>query len=454
MLDDNAQFFREPLPDAMTRWDRRVEPPAWGPLAPIRPWCETFRGSEGERIGPAPALTKRSRMMSSDLASQYGFDQHECSIRDWSADLAAGLPPSDDEWEETGTFPWSVLEQLAESSGALALTFPARHAGRDGSRMDAILLVEQLAMRSFVVAEAVHLALNGPAYFLAKFGASELASRWLPPVAAGTALISIAITEESAGTALGDICTRFDQHAGGIRVEGRKCFVTGGALAAAHLVVGRFGGEGSRGLGAVLVPAGTRGLSVERTYRKMGGNALPEAAIQFEDAWVPRDHVLIPGGPMSSAGLKEILRQYGAMRLGIAAMCIGTAQGAMDRVVDHLRTREQGGQRLADHQGVRWTWARLALDLEQARLLTYRAARAVDEDGLPSASHATMAKLAASEVAVAITQQAIQAFGWRGIARGREFPVERVARESRGWTIAGGTTESLLNSLAHDLLDD
>jgi alkylation response protein AidB-like acyl-CoA dehydrogenase len=122
--------------------------------------------------------------------------------------------------------------------------------------------------------------------------------------------------------------------------------------------------------------------------------------------------------------------------------------------VDHLRTREQGGRRLADHQGVRWTWARLALDLEQARLLTYRAARTVDEDGLPSASQATMAKLAASEVAVAITQQAIQAFGWRGIARGREFPVERVARETRGWTIAGGTTESLLNSLAHDLLDD
>ena len=314
--------------------------------------------------------------------------------------------------------------------------------------------MEQLAGRSFVLAEAVHLALNGPARMIARVGTESLAHEWVPPVMAGRSMVAIAITELDAGTALGDLATTFRRNGdGSVEVEGHKCFVTAGSLADALLVVGRFGGSGSRGIGAVLVPTSATGVQVGPVYDKLGGNAMPEAPVTFDGCRAPSSAVLVDGDETSSSSLKRVLHLYDAMRLGIAAICVGVAQASVDRAVEHLRSRHQGGQRLADMQGLRWTWARLALQVEEARLLTYRAARMADDEGFPPGPETAMAKLAASEVAVATTQAAIQAFGWRGIVRGADHPVERVARETRGWTIAGGTTEGTLNALARELFE-
>lgn len=388
-----------------------------------------------------------------EAAARYGLGSSELAARNWGAELAAELVGDDHTWEKMGAFPWSEYRRLA-NDGVLGLTHPARFGGRDGSRLEAVLLVEQLSGRSFVLAEAVHLALNGPAHMIARAAAEPLAQEWLPSVLAGRSMVAIAITEVDAGTALGDLTTTFYREGdGSVRVDGHKCFVTAGALADALLVVGRFGGTGSRGIGAVLVPTITPGVHVGQVYDKLGGNAMPEAAVAFNGCKVPASAVLVDGDEASSSSLKRVLHMYDAMRLGIAAICVGVAQSSVDRAVEHLRSRRQGGQRLADMQGLRWTWARLALQVEQARLLTYRAARMADNEGFPPGPETAMAKLAASEVAVAASQAAIQAFGWRGIVRGPDHPVERVARETRGWTIAGGTTESTLNALARELFE-
>jgi alkylation response protein AidB-like acyl-CoA dehydrogenase len=384
---------------------------------------------------------------------RYGLSGDEVAVRERGARLAAELAAEDYAWEEEGRFPWEEYRRLA-AEGVLGLTYPVALGGQGGSRLDAVLLQEQLAARSFVMTEAVHIALNGPAYAIAAAGPATLAKEWTPRVLAGDSMIAIAITEYDAGTSLGDIATTFRRLAhGSVQVDGHKCFVTAGELADAMLVIGRFGGQGMRGMGAVLVPRDTPGVSIEKTYRKLGGNAMPEAAVRFDRCVVPAHSVVVEGDPTSTDGVKAVLHMYDAMRLGIAAICLGVAQGSIDRVVEHLRTRTQGGRRLADHQGLRWTWARLALQVEQARLLTYRAARLVDEQGFPSAAETAMAKLVASEVAVAASDAAIQAFGWRGIVRDEAHPAERIARETRGWTIAGGTTESALNSLARNLFD-
>jgi alkylation response protein AidB-like acyl-CoA dehydrogenase len=385
--------------------------------------------------------------------SLYGLTDGELAVRERGSALAAGLAAEDHAWEEEGRFPWEEYRRLA-ADGVLGLTYPEALGGQGGSRLDAVLLQEQLAARSFVLTEAVHLALNGPAYAIAAAGPPTLAKEWTPRVLAGESMIAVAITEYDAGTSLGDIATTFRRRDdGSVQVDGHKCFVTAGALADAMLVIGRFGGQGMRGMGAVLVPRDTPGVGIDKTYRKLGGNAMPEAAVRFDRCVVPAHCVVVQGEPTSTDGVKAVLHMYDAMRLGIAAICLGVAQGSVDRVVEHLRTRTQGGRRLADHQGLRWTWARLALQVEQARLLTYRAARLVDEQGFPSAAETAMAKLAASEVAVTASDAAIQAFGWRGIVRDQDHPAERIARETRGWTIAGGTTESALNSLARNLFD-
>jgi alkylation response protein AidB-like acyl-CoA dehydrogenase len=385
------------------------------------------------------------------IAERYGLSGDELAVREWAAGLAAGLEPDDHEWEERAEFPWKEYRRLADE-GVLRLTYPVDQGGRGGSRLQAVLLQEQLAARSFVLTEAVHVALNGPAYAIARIGEPQLAARWVPRVLAGDSIISIAITEYDAGTALGDLATTFTRlDDGSFRVDGHKCFVTAGGLADALLVVGRFGGAGLEGLGAVLVPSDTAGLEVESTWSKMGGNAIPEVAVRFDGCVVPAENVVVAGESGSTQGLRDTLHMYDALRLGIVGICLGVAQGSIDRSVAHLRQRTQAGRRLADHQGLRWTWARLALQLEQARLLTYRAARLADENGFPPATETAMAKLAASEVAVAASEAAIQALGWRGVVRHAGHPAERVYREARGWTIAGGTTESALNTLAREL---
>ena len=383
----------------------------------------------------------------------YGLSEDELEVRAWGARVAAYLPAEDHEWEEEGRFPWAEYRKLA-GTGVLGLTYPEAFGGAGKSRLGAVLFEEQIAARSFTMAEAVHMALNGPAYAIAKVGDPALAEQWVPRVISGQSMIAIAITEFEAGTALGDVATAFRRlDDGSVQIDGHKCFVTAGGLADAMLVVGRFGGQGLRGMGAVLVSCDDPGVVVEKTYRKLGGNAISEVAVRFEGCVVPAHAVLVQGDEASTDGFKSVLHMYDTLRLGIAGICLGVAQGSVDRVVSHLNQRTQGGRRLADMQGLRWTWARLSLQVEQARLLTYRAARMVDEHGFPSARETAMAKLAASEVAVKASDAAIQAFGWRGVVRETDYPVERVARETRGWTIAGGTTESALNSLARDLFD-
>ncbi|MEW6470731.1 MAG: acyl-CoA dehydrogenase [Actinomycetota bacterium] len=259
---------------------------------------------------------------------------------------------------------------------------------------------------------------------------------------AGRRLIGISITEERAGSSLAETETTAKLDDGYVVLSGRKAFTTGGRDFGSFLVMARFGGTGVRGLGGVIVDTETPGFSVERTIPKMGGNAIEEAAIRFDGCRVPADQVLAPGDPQSTSGFKLMMQAYNQLRCGIAAICLGVAQAALDEIGTHLTTRHQSGVPLASFQGLRWRVAELAADLEAARLLTYRAAQLSDALGFPTQYETALAKLAASRLAVQAADEAVQMLGWRGVAR--EFPAERRYREVRGWTIAGGTTEALL----------
>ena len=384
--------------------------------------------------------------------SRFGLDEDQLELQRVARAAAREHGVDQAQWEADGHFPWSSVSALAET-GLLGLTHPSEVGGGEADRLTGILALEQVARESFTLAEAVQIAINGPAYVLSTIADSAVRDTYVPDVISGKALISIAITEDEAGSSLGDTATTARSVQDGVVLDGTKGFVTAGSLASAHLVMARFGGEGLRGLGYVLVPADADGCEVVQTYEKMGGNAIPEAVIRLRDCHVPADHVIIEGDPTSTESFALAMTTYNAMRLGIAALCCGVAQRAIDLVVDHLNQREQFGRPLARFQGLRWRVARLDADLEAARLLTYRAARMVDDRGFPPARETALAKLAAAEVAIAAAEEAIQMLGWRGVVRAPEHPAERLYREVRGWSIAGGTTESLLNLLARDVLD-
>lgn len=353
-------------------------------------------------------------------------------------------------WEQARQFPWDAFSQLADH-GMTGLTLPSRYGGRDLDRLSAVVAHEQIARRSLTLAEGVQIALNGPAYAIAQLGSPDLASRLLPDVVRGNRLISIAITEEQAGSDLGALQTTFRRTRTGVVVTGSKCFVTAGALADCALVLGRWGGSGLDGLGYVLVDRSLPGVEVERSWRKIGGNSIPEVVLTMRNCEVPAENVVIDQLP-GNEGFKQAMNSYNAMRLGIAAMCVGAASGVLDHIVEHLNERQQFGRPLSTLQGLQWRIAGLATRLEQARLLTYAVAAQTDAGNFPSAVGAAQAKLCASEVALELANEAIQLDGWRGIVSEEGRPSELTYRQLRGWTIAGGTSESLLNTIGAAVL--
>lgn len=380
------------------------------------------------------------------MQEAYLLTDEQKKLQHWARELSlAHFQANADLWEREGVFPWEHFKLLADQ-GILGFTLPRAYGGQQRPRIDAVLVQEQIARVCFTTAEAAHLCMNGPAYAISRIGSPHLQEQYLPDIVKGKRLLGIAITEEAAGSSVGEVSTRAEVGETSVLVEGGKCFTTIGDIGSAFMVVVRFGGEGLRGLGAVMVDANTPGFAVERVFQKMGGNGIHEASLRFDHCEVPLENILIPATPDTDAGFKLTMRTYNTLRLGLAANSLGVAQAALDQMVAHLQERRQFGSPLSSFQGLRWRVARLALEVEQARLLTYRAAILMDEYGFPPAYETALAKLAATEVALHATDEAIQVFGWRGITT--DYPAQRMYREVRGWTIAGGTTETLLDSIA------
>lgn len=383
-------------------------------------------------------------------SNPFSLSTEQTELREWANDFAKReFAPRAAMWESEGRFPWENVETLARE-GLLGLSLPARFGGRERPLIDAVLVLEQIARHCFATAEIVQLCVNGPAYAIAKLGSESLQERYLPKVVRGECLVGISITEEQAGSSVGETQATARPDGEGWIVEGRKSFTTAGDVCGAFQVLVRFGGSGLKGLGSIIVDAGTPGFSVERTFDKMGGNAIKEAALRFEGCRVSGDDVPIPGDSDSTSGFKATMNAYNRLRCGIASICLGVAQAALDEIGRFLNHRRQFGAALASFQGLRWRVARLAAELEATRLLVYRAAHLTDAHGFPLPHETAIAKLKASELAVRATDEAVQMLGSRGVLR--DFPAERRYREIRGWTIAGGTNEMLLDAIGSKVL--
>ena len=209
--------------------------------------------------------------------SRFGLDEAQLDLQRMARAAAREHGGDQARWEADGHFPWNAVRGLADT-GLLGLTHPSEVGGDEADRLTAVLALEQVARESFTLAEAVQIATNGPAYVLSTIADPAVRDTYVPDVISGRALISIAITEDEAGSSLGDTATTAHRVQDGLVVDGTKGFVTAGSLASAHLVMARFGGEGLRGLGYVLVPADAEGCEVVETYEtdENYGFAFPE----------------------------------------------------------------------------------------------------------------------------------------------------------------------------------
>ena len=367
-------------------------------------------------------------------------------LRKRTRDVAVtALRPWAAHWDETEEFPQRSLDAVREA-GLLDLTIPEEYGGQGYSLVEGCIVVEELARVCVSSAMAVQPYLNGPWRAIHELGTPELRERLLPSVASGENHFAIGMSEPGAGSAGTDLRTELVPDGDGFRLSGVKTWMTGGAIADTTIVFGRLPGtQGPYGLGAVVYQGRPSGMGEPILDPKMGFRGVAEATIRYDDVRIPAQEVLIRPDADSKKGASILVQQFNPERCGNAAMCIGAAQGALDASVGYLKTREQFGRKLAEFQGLQWKVADMALDVEIARMLLWRAARSGD-GGFPAQWETMTAKLHSSEMVQRVTNQAIQILGARGYSR--RWPVERLFRDGRGLAIGGGTAEIMRNMLA------
>jgi len=378
-------------------------------------------------------------------------DEDQSALRQLARDVAAReVAPRAAGHDESGEVPREAIAALA-AADLFRVTIGEKWGGLGLGDVEAAIVLEEIARHDVSAAICCQLAFNGPPRGIEHLGSDALKDRWLPAVADGEAIISIGITEPDAGSAVQGMRTALaPDGAGGWRLNGYKNYSTLGHAASAVLVWCRWpGGEGARGIGAVVVPMDREGVSLTGRHRGMGIHAATESEIAFDDVLVEEDDVLVAGDPASGAPFKLLLSHLNHERCGNAAMCVGAAQGALERSTSYMQERVVGGRPIAELQGLQWKLADMAVALEGARLLLGRAVRMAGPGGTPPALETAMAKTAANLAAKLVCDEAIQIHGGYGYSR--EYPLERAYRDIRGLCIGAGTVEAQRNYIGSSI---
>ena len=354
--------------------------------------------------------------------------------------------PVVEESEQAGRPPAALLKEMG-GAGLLGLAVAEEYGGGGGDSLAIVVLAEELARASGGIAVTALVTGYMSTPHIAHFGTDEQRARYLPGLVSGEKIASIAVTEPGTGSNVGGITTRATpvEGNGGFRLNGTKMFITNAGIADVLVVAARTSPDGHRGITTFIVEAGTPGLSVGQPLRKMGWHASDTREVIFEDCLVPADAVL----GTENRGFHQIMSAFQLERLTLAAMGLGHAEECLTAATAYARDREVFGEPLISLQVTRHRLAALSVDLEAARLLTYRAAARLDADHPEVGRSVAMAKYHAAIAANHIVDECVQLFGGSGFLE--ETPVARHFRDARVLRIGGGTDEIQLEILAKGL---
>jgi alkylation response protein AidB-like acyl-CoA dehydrogenase len=355
------------------------------------------------------------------------------SVREFAKDR---LSPGARERAHQAEYPWDVARDCARL-GLLGLTIPEEHGGQGGSLLVAICAIQAVASGCPRSADVIQAGNFGPIRTFAEYASAPQRQKYLPSLLAGESLIGLGMTEPEAGSAVTDLTTSAIECPGGYRVNGTKIFSTHSGDATVFLVYVRFG-PGVGGIGSVLIDRDSDGLTIGPEKSFLNGEHWCQ--LYFDDCFVPAEQVLLGAG-----SFKRQINGFNVERLGNAARSLALGRYAFDEARGYVLSRSQFGRPLAEFQGLQWLFADAAVQLESAQLLLLRAAAQADH-GLPSAQDTAMAKFAANRAGYQAADLAVQAMGGTGFSQ--ESLVEYCFRRTRGWMIAGGSTEVLKTRIA------
>ncbi|HYC37852.1 MAG TPA: acyl-CoA dehydrogenase family protein [Usitatibacter sp.] len=336
-------------------------------------------------------------------------------------------------------YPWETAQKIARQ-GLMGITFGEEDGGAGGTLMDAVIAIQEVALACPRSADIVQAGNFGPIRTFVEYATAEQKGRFLPDLLAGRKVVSLGMTEPDAGSAVTDLRTTATQDGDHYVINGSKIFSTHSSEAGLFLVYVRFG-PGVGGIGSVLVEKGAPGFTVGKPSRFMNGEEWSQ--LYFQDCRVPAANLLLGPG-----GFKKQISGFNVERLGNAARALALGRHAFNVAREYAATRRQFGRELCEFQGLQWKFAEMAVKLDAAQLLLYRAVTNA-KDGLPSAYDAATAKLACNLAGFEVANESLQAMGGTGFSE--ESIVEYCVRRTRGWMIAGGSIEILKNRIAEEV---
>ncbi|MER7534396.1 acyl-CoA dehydrogenase family protein [Streptomyces sp. NPDC097704] len=348
--------------------------------------------------------------------------------------VAREVTPHAAAWDRAEEVDRGIVKKLG-SVGFLGLTIPEEYGGSGGDHLAYCLVTEELGRGDSSVRGIVSVSLGLVAKTIASWGSEAQKREWLPRLAAGEALGCFGLTEPGTGSDAGNLATRAVRDGDGYVVNGSKMFITNGTWADVVLLFARTNETpGHKGVSAFLVPADTPGLTRRPVHGKLGLRGQATAELVLEDVRVPADAMLGPEGKGFAVAMSALAKG----RMSVAAGCVGIAQAALDAAVRYAGEREQFGKPIASYQLVQELLSDIAVDVDAARLLTWRVADLIDR-GQDFATAASKAKLYASEAAVRAANNALQVFGGYGYID--EYPVGKLVRDARVMTLYEGTSQ-------------
>jgi hypothetical protein len=376
----------------------------------------------------------------------FQLSDDQTAIRDMVRDFAQReIVPRAPEWDEAQHFPRELFTQLGEL-GLLGVVIPEDVGGAGLGYVEYVLVLEEIGAADGAIGLSVAAHNSLCTNHLHLFGSDDLRRRYLPKLASGEWIGAWGLTEPQAGSDAGGTRTTAVRDGDEWVLNGSKNFITHATVGDAAVVVARTSKEGGHhGISSFFVPFDRPGVEPGKKENKLGMRASDTSSLIFEDCRIPADYLL--GG--EGDGFVQAMQVLDGGRISIAALSLGIARGALDATVDYASTREQFGKPIASFQLIRAKLADMATEVDAARLLTMRSA-AMKDAGLKTTRESSMAKVYASEVAVRVSEEAVQIHGGYGYTK--DYPVERAWRDSKLCTIGEGTSEIQRMVIARELL--
>ena len=334
------------------------------------------------------------------------------------------------------------IAKLFSNNGLMGITLPEKDGGQGGNLMDAVLAIEQVALICPRSADVIQAGSFGPIRTFAEYATDYQKEKYLKKLLNGEMVIGLGMTEPNAGSAVTDLTTKAVQDGKGFRVSGSKVFTSNSPDADIFLIYVRYH-EGINGIGSVIMDTSMPGFSKGKSSKYTNGEEW--CALYFDNVYIDEENVLLGPG-----GFKKQISGFNAERIGNSARSLALGEFAFNVAKEYALTREQFGKKICEFQGIQWKFSDMKIQIEAGRLLLYRAAINADR-GFPSSKETSIAKAFCNKAGFEISNEAMQVMGGTGYSQ--ESLVEYCFRKSRGWQIAGGSTEMMKNRIAEDIFE-